>query len=79
MCMMITAHTCDATFNRYCYNDTGATWTFLGSFKGNNNSYEEQLIDLKPHFNSAQALVTQRLKIVPTSSHGVFPRMRISM
>ena len=51
----------------------------LGSFKANSNSFEEQLIDLKPHFNSAEALVTQRLKIVPTSSHGVFPRMRISV
>ena len=49
------------------------------SFKANSNSFEEQLIDLKPHFNSAEALVTQRLKIVPTSSHGVFPRMRISV
>ncbi len=69
----------NALTHRYCYSDTGAKWTCLGSFKANSNSFEEQLIDLKPHFNSAAALVTQRLKIVPTSSHGVFPRMRISV
>jgi hypothetical protein len=52
---------------------------YLGSYKANNNSCSEQLIDLKPHFNSDTALLTQRLKIVPTASHGVFPRMRIAM
>jgi hypothetical protein len=64
---------------RYSYSDAGAKWMYLGSYKANNNSCSEQLIDLKPHFNSETALLTQRLKIVPTASHGVFPRMRIAM
>jgi hypothetical protein len=65
--------------HRYSYSDAGAKWIYLGSYKANNNSCDEQLIELKPHFNSATALVTQRLKIVPTASHGAFPCMRIAM
>ena len=65
--------------NRYYYDDVAAKWTSLGSFEANNNSFQEKLIDLKPFFNSSAALVTKRLKIVPTNSHGVFPRMRIAM
>ena len=64
---------------RYYYNDASATWALLGKFEANNNSFEERLIDLKPHFNAAAALVTRRLKLVPTESHGVLPKMRIAM
>jgi hypothetical protein len=65
--------------NRYYYDDLAAKWTCLGNVEANNNSFEEKLVDLKPHFNGAAALVTRRLKIVPTASHGVLPKMRIAM
>jgi hypothetical protein len=66
-------------FKRYCYVEAIADWKYLGSYNANDNSCTEKVVSLKSHFNTEAALFTRRLKIVPTSSQGAHPAMRIAL